>query len=116
MGQMFVGRGAGRQELIYKRQASRHRHRLSAAHFTRPLYPLYPPAWTLTHPPTPPHLPTDLEHLAPNLLELHLAPPELQAQLDAVPLAQELLGSLHLDLHTAAGRQARRQRQQQQRN
>lgn len=44
-----------------------------------------------------------LEHLAPNLLELHLAAAELQAQLHAVALAQELLRRLDLDLR---GREA----------
>lgn len=44
-----------------------------------------------------------LEHLAPNLLELHLAATELQRQLHAVALAQELLRSLDLDLRRATG-------------
>lgn len=42
--------------------------------------------------------PAHLEHLPPDLLELHLAPAELQRQLHPVPLAQELLRRLDLDL------------------
>jgi hypothetical protein len=38
------------------------------------------------------------KQVPPNLLELHLSAAELQRQLDALPLAQELLSVAQLDL------------------